>query len=197
MSPAAGTETAAARLADPDEQPRTTAALVASLAARLAALRLVSGADAFGSMLAGYAAVGRRVAATADGARLRAALERSSAAENGRALWEALGIDDLAARSPSPVLDHLRNDLALLVADNLDAALDPPPAPAHGAHGDGTPGEDQEEPVTVVDYLVGMWACARETVAGIEAAAAATLPPPGAVTPGPAAPPPTDGPLLR
>lgn len=181
------------RLADADGQPRTTASLVASLAARLATLRLVSGADAFGSLLAGYAAVGRRVAATADGARLRAALERGSAAENGRALWHALGIDDLAQRPPSPVLDHLRNDLALLVADDLDAALGPQP-PAVGRDG----AADADEPVTVVDYLVGMWACARETVAGIEAVAAATLPPPGAVTPGTAAPPPpSDGPLLR
>jgi len=156
-------------LVDAPDGERTTAALVGALAARLAALRTMTGADAFGALIAGYAAVGRQVATTAEGARLRAALAGGRAATNGAAVWTALGIDELAQRPPSPVLDDLRNDLALLLADDLGEELERPARPRGGP-------KDDVGKVDVVDYLVGMWVCSTETARTIELIAALTPP---------------------
>jgi len=127
--------TARLRLVDaPGEAGRTTATLLASLAARLGALYLVSGADAVGSLAAGFAALGRRVGATAEGARLRAALEQGRVGANGDILWTTLGIETwVSSLPPSPVLDQLRNDIALVIVDDPEETLALMPIPGEPA----------------------------------------------------------------
>lgn len=186
---------ARARLHDPPGgPPRTTATLVASLRDRLAALRAMSGAAAVGSLIAGYAAAGRDAARTAEGGRLAAALRAGRPGANGQAVWSALGIEAMAQVPPSPVLDHLRNDLALLMAGDLDAALRDPHRPERPQRV-ADEGAD-EGPVDDVDYLVGMWVFSQELVAAVEALAAASGQPSGAVKEGAPQQPP-EGPLLR
>lgn len=165
-------ETVRLRLVDePDSTGRTTATLLASLAARLASLHSISGADAIGALTAGYAALGRRVAESAEGSRMLEAISRGRAGSNGERLWDALLIREWASSlPPSPVLDQFRNDLALLLTDDLDAALELPPMPAEIAGAD----RPAPEPATLAHYLLGMWAFAREVVTGIEALAAAS-----------------------
>lgn len=154
----------------------------------------MSGSEAVGSLIAGYAALGREAARTAQGSRLAAALRAGRPAANGEAVWSALGIDLMAQMPPSPVLDHLRNDLALLMADDLDAALREPPG---GKRPEQPPGASEETaPVDDVDYLVGMWAFSRELVAAVEALAAATTRSGEVVDHGDRQHPP-EGPLLR
>lgn len=183
--------TARIRLVDePDRSGRTTATLLASLGARLAVLHGVSGADAIGAMVAGFAAIGRETARTAEGARLRAALIGGDAGANAERLWSALLIDRwTSAFPPSPVLDHLRNDFALLLADDIEEILDLPPVPPEPA---GT-GHVPAEPTTAADVMLGLWAFAREIVAGVESLAGDAAD----VVAGPAPAPPTSGPLLR
>ena len=109
------------------------------------------------------------------------------------------GIDAMTAVTSSPVLDHLRNDLALLVADDLDAALRAPGTlerPEHPGDRPAGSGGLDTEPADSVDYLVGMWAFSRELVAAVEALAAATTHPAGVIEPA-ARPPLPDEPLLR
>lgn len=182
------------RLVDePDSMGRTTATLLTSLAARLAALHSISGADAIGALTAGYAALGRKVAQTAEGRRMYEAICRGRAGSNGDRLWNALLIGRWASSlPPSPVLDQLRNDLALLLADDLDAALELPPMPPQIA---GAQGPDPE-PATPAHYLLGMWAFAREVVTGVETLAEATLPRSPEVIREPRAQRQVDGPLL-
>lgn len=118
---------------------RTTATLLSSLATRLASLHFVTGADAVGSITAGFAALGRRVAATAEGAALLSAIEKGRAGANGERIWSALSIGTWASGlPPSPVLDQLRNDVALLLAHDLDTNLDLPPLPPQPPGGAGT-----------------------------------------------------------
>ena len=153
---------------------RTTVSLLASLVARLTALRTVTGAEAVGSMMAGLAQLGREVARTADGARMRDAIEKTVAA-HGEAIWTALS------------LDHLRNDIALLTADDLEEILDrplPAASPGGGApealeHGDG----DQVFRM-FCDYLVGVWALSFEVHRAVEVLVADSLMPAGTVRPG-------------
>lgn len=182
------------RLVDePHTSGRTTASLVTSLAARLAALHSISGADAIGALTAGYASLGRKVAETAEGQRMFEAICRGRAGGNGNRLWDALLIGRWASSlPPSPVLDQLRNDLALLLADDLDAALELPPMPPEIA-GAATP---EPEPATAAHYLLGMWAFAREVVTGIEALAPTTSSRVEGVIPGTPPPPAVRGPLL-
>ena len=166
------TETAAprARLVDPEgEADRTTASLVSSLATRLIILHYTSGVSVIGSMLAGLTLAGREVARTAEGARLRKALAASPAARNGEAIWAALRIGDIAAGLPAtPILDHVRNDLALLLAEDLAETLaEPPTPPALGNRGTtGAMGE-----VSFLDCMLGIWAHARELNRSIESLA--------------------------
>jgi hypothetical protein len=152
LSPAAGR----VRLVDAAEQNgRTTATLMASLTARLGSLYLVSGADAIGSIAAGLAALGRQVAGTAEGARLRAAIEAGRAGANGERLWSELRIEDwLSTMPPSPVLDQLRNDLALLLAPDLEQTLEL--LPILGEVAGSSAG--QAERARFADYLIGLWA---------------------------------------
>jgi hypothetical protein len=162
------------RLVDaPEESGRTTATLLASLAARLATLFAVSGSDAIGSLTAGFAALGRDVAKSADGARLRRALEAGRPGANGNALWSALRIDEWASSvPPSPVLDQLRNDVALLLADDLEETLEllPIPGTSAGAQGSGEP-----ETATFLDFAVGFWWFCREVASTVEEVAEPTL----------------------
>lgn len=150
---------------------RTLRALIGSLAARLATLSAVTGGQAIGSHLAGIAALGREVARTDDGRRLRAGLDRSRAGANGEALWQSLRIGGwLSAMPPSPVMDELRNDLALLLADDIDAAIDGLRDPANP---EPPPTAPLAEPhrVEFADLMLGLWAWGRELSRSVEAAA--------------------------
>lgn len=184
------------RLVDaPQEAGRSTATLLASLMARLATLHLISGADAVGSLTAGMSRLGREVAATAAGAQLRQALESGRAGTNGPALWSALRIDEWASSlPPSPVLDQLRNDLALLLADDLQPTLELLPIPAEPSEGGNAP---EPTPSTFVDFTLGLWAFSVEVVRAVESMAAPTM---GSVSPvvaGAQPPPEPGGELLR
>ncbi|HSO50044.1 MAG TPA: hypothetical protein VLS86_05820, partial [Acidimicrobiia bacterium] len=68
--------------------------------ARLGALFVISGADAVGSLAAGVVRVGREVATSADGERMRQAIGAGIAGNNGDALWRALRIDDWLSQMP-------------------------------------------------------------------------------------------------
>ena len=150
----------------PGEQGRTTVTLVASLAARLAALAATSGSDAVGSMTAGHAALGRAVAATADGARMLAAIRASRAGANGESLWRALGMDQWAGSlPPTAVLDQFMGDVALLAALDLEQVLELPLAPSEIY---GPADAPQPEPVEFAEYLLGMWAFGRAVASAVE-----------------------------
>jgi hypothetical protein len=172
MSTETTTETTArVQLIDSADEPgRTTATLVASLAARLGVLHLMSGADAVGAMTAGFAALGRVVSQTAEGARLREALEAGRAGTNGDALWKSLHIEEwISSMPPSPVLEQLRNDVALLLADDLEDTLQLMPIPGQTV---GAQGAKEPQPVTFIDCLLGLWAYSSEVLRSVEALAA-------------------------
>jgi hypothetical protein len=171
MTPAASNR---ARLIDDADGPgRTTATLVASLAARLGVLHLITGADAIGSLTAGFAKLGREVSKTAKGALLREAIQSGRAGTNGYALWKALGIGKwISLMPPSPVLDQLRNDVALLLADDLESTLELLPIPSHST---GIQNLPELEPATFVDCLLGLWAFSSELVHSVDALADAML----------------------
>jgi hypothetical protein len=155
-------------LDDPAGHRRTTRSLVASLAARLGVLGYVTGGQAIGSHLAGIAALGREIARTEDGERLLAGLERNRAGVNGEALWDALHIDGwLSSMPPSPVLDELRNDLALLMADDLEQILGGP----SDAAAVPTATLAEPRPVCFTEVMLGLWAWGRELTRAVEAAA--------------------------
>jgi hypothetical protein len=177
-----------------DEAGRTTATLVASLSARLATLYAVSGAAAVGSMVSGFAAIGREASGTAEGAKLRRALERGRIGANGEALWTALRIRQWASLAPAaPLLDQLRNDMALLLAPNLEETLALLPIPGEPAAGVAAEDEPASE---FLDCIVGMWAFSREMVNAVEALASPTRADGDTVLAGPGNPPPR-GSLLR
>lgn len=181
------------RLIDhPDGPGRTTATLLASLAARLATLHFVSGADAIGSLTAGFAALGREISRTAQGVQMREAIEASRAGTNGDLLWSSLRIAEWAsAMPPSPILDQMRNDMALLLSDDLAPTLQFMPIPAH-QNGVGA----EPAPSNFADCVVGLWAFSRELVQMLESIAAPTMPPATLRESAPTPEPPT-GPLLR
>ena len=157
----------------PNEPGRTTANLLASLAARLAVLPFVSGADAIGALAAGFAALGREVSKTATGANLRRAIEAGRPGANGNMLWTKLRISDwVSSMPPSPILDQLRNDLALLLAEDLETTLELMPIPPQMA---GTQGSQQLESAAFVDCLLGLWAFSIELARAVESVAAPTL----------------------
>ncbi len=183
------------RLVDaPAEPGRTTATLLAALAARLGVLHLTSGADAVGSLAAGIARLGRDVARTAEGARLREAIEAGRAGANGDLLWTSLGIGGwVSGMAPRPVVEDLRNDLALLLADDLAETLELMPIPGEAAG-------DRAEPPTpsaFADLVLGLWAFSREVVFAVETLAAPTLPPADRVVAGASPDPAPEGDLLR
>jgi hypothetical protein len=152
-----------------DAAGRTTATLVASLAARLAALHSISAADAIASLTSGFAELGREVSKTSEGAKLRAALCASRVAANGDAVWLALRIGEGASSAvPSPILDQLRNDVALLLADDLEDTLSAMPIPAEMPTGALPP---PQQTVKFLDFIVGYWAFSKELVASVDALA--------------------------
>jgi hypothetical protein len=181
------------RLADAPDEGRTTVTLVASLTARLATLHVISGGTAVAALVQGFAALGREVGRSAEGARLRRALESGRAGMNGDALWTALRLGDWTAGvPPSPVLDQLRNDLALLLAGDLEETLALLPIPGQPA---GAAGAADDGVATFLDFALGLWAFSRELVQGVEALTAPTLAAAGEVVPSPEPGP--AGPLLR
>jgi hypothetical protein len=158
---------------DADGPGRTTATLVASLAARLGVLHLISGADAIGSLTAGFAKLGRQVSQTARGARLREAIEAGRPGTNGEALWKALSIDKwISSMAPSPVLEQMRNDVALLLSPDLEEILQLLPIPSQSV---GLKHAPPIEPATFVDCLLGLWAFSSELVLAVELLAAPTF----------------------
>lgn len=176
-----------------DGPPRTTRTLLSSFVVRMHTLSVLTGGEAVASLLAGVAAHGREVSRTADGARLRRALEDGRAGANVQALWSALGLADAVELvPPSPVASDLRNDLALLLADDLDECLDDVANLDVGSTLGpvSVPGD-----VDPLDLLVGMWALGRDVADTVEALAAPTLPSRTSVERGDDAP--LDGPLLR
>jgi hypothetical protein len=178
---------------DADEAGRSTATLLASLAARLGALHVITGGMAIGSLTAGFAQLGREVSATPEGARIRQALEQGRPGANGHAIWETLRIGEWASgHPPAPILDQLRNDLALLLADDLEDTLELLPIPPEPT---GSRGTEDVPPATFLDFAVGYWAFSREAVRAVEAMAAPTMGPPAAVSEHAVAE--ADGPLLR
>lgn len=167
------------RLADPPDESRSTATLVASLSARIGMLTMISGAGAIGSLMSGFAALGRVMSETAEGSRVRKALESGRAGHNVDALWKALHIENWASGvAPTPVIDHLRNDLALLLAGDLDETLALLPIPIHPR---GAASEQDDAPANGLDCIVGLWFYSREITRAVEALATPTLPPLGEV----------------
>jgi hypothetical protein len=101
-------------------------------------------------------------------------LEVSRAGNNGDALWAALQMKAWLAGMPaSPVLDQLRNDVALLLASDLADVLAVLPIPSTTSPGRI---EDEKEQYTFLDCVLGLWAFSSELVRSVEALAAATLP---------------------
>jgi len=108
----------------PGSAPRTTKTLLASLVVRVRTLGLLSGAQAVASLVSGVAAVGHEVSAGAEGRRIRRVLEQTRPGVNAETLWSALELGHLASIvPPTPVLEDLRNDVALLLADDLAQAV--------------------------------------------------------------------------
>jgi hypothetical protein len=174
---------------------RSTATLLDSLAARLATAHRMSGAELVGSLTAGYAALGRQVARTADGARMRAGIEASAVAANGALLWQVLGIDQLASDVGStPVLRQFRNDLALALADDLEDVLEGATSRRSAA---GDVQTEDDSPPAYVDHLLGLYAYAVEVVATVDALVEETRPDAGTVRPGDGPAVLADGPMLR
>jgi hypothetical protein len=156
---------------------------------------MVSGADAIGSLTAGFAALGREVSRSAEGARVRKALEGGRAATNGNALWSALRISEWASGLPaSPVLQHLRNDLALLLADDLEDTLELLPIPSQPV---GAQPLENSESATFLDCVVGLWAFSTELIRSVEALTAPTLMPAGFVAAAEGPSPEAESSLLR
>jgi hypothetical protein len=182
-------------LVDRPDDPRTTASLLASLAARLGALQVTTGAVAVGSLVAGFCVLGRQVSRTVEGARVRRALETARAGSNGALVWSALRLDGwLSSVPPSPVLDQLRNDVALLLAGDLEETVGLFPITARAA---GENAVDDGRPATFLDCAVGLWAYARELATVVDAIVAPTLPPPSAVVVPDEPPPEAPGAFLR
>lgn len=163
--------TARVQLIDVPGESRTTATLLSSLAARLTALSFISGSTAAASVVSGMAVLGQRVSRTAEGMRLRSALEAGRLSTNGERIWSVLHLDEWAANAPpANVVDQLRNDIALLLADDLDAlelvSLFPAlPAP---------PARELPEKCEILDYIIGLWALSKEFVQVIESISATT-----------------------
>jgi hypothetical protein len=149
-----------------DTAGRTTSTLVAALASRLATLHFVSGADAIASLTSGFAALGAEVSKTAAGAKLRHALSASRVASNGEAIWGALQIgENASSATPTPVLEQLRNDVALLLADDLENVIDLLPIPPGVST---APLSRPPETVTFMDFIIGYWTFSKEMVAALE-----------------------------
>jgi hypothetical protein len=150
----------------PDGPARTTRTLLASLVVRTRTLALLSGSQTVGSLVGGVAALGREASADGEGARIRAALERTRPGINAEMLWSALSLGDFASIvPPTPVLEDLRNDVALLLADDLEPALADLDALSLGS---GLGLVRDPRPVDVLDVLVGIWVLGRFAADAVE-----------------------------
>ena len=158
------------RLVDaPEDAGRTTATLFASLASRLITLHYTSGVSVVGSTLVGLAQIGREISRTAEGARMRSAIEAHAAARNGETVWKVLRIADWTNGMPaSPILDHVRNDLGLLLAGDLDEVVNNIPVPQETRTARSA-AEPQD--LNFVDTLMGLWVYSREICRAVEALA--------------------------
>ena len=103
---------------------------------------------------------------------------KSVAASHGRVTWQNPGLaccGESITKQLSvvvrPVLDHLRNDMALLLATNRHETLALLPIPGEPA---GTSAPAEEPPSEFLDCIVGMWEYSREMVAAVEALAEPT-----------------------
>lgn len=158
----------------PDSGGRTTATMLASLVARLTALHLVTGATAVGSLVSGFAVLGKQVSRTASGARLRQALEHGRPGTNAAMLWKELHIHEWATLSPpSPVLDQMRNDAALLIAEDLEETMELLPIPVQRDElVEGATKDVGDARQHALDCIVGLWSYCRDLVRAVEALAA-------------------------
>jgi hypothetical protein len=100
----------------------------------------------------------------------------------------------LAGMPASPVLDQLRNDVALLLASDLADVLTVLPIPSTNSPGRI---EDEKEPYTFLDCVLGLWAFSSELVRSVEALAAATASKQGEFVSSNGASADANGPLLR
>jgi hypothetical protein len=175
----------------PDGAPRTTETLLASLIVRVRTLGLLTGAQAVGSLVGGVAAVGHEVSRGAEGGRIRRVLEQTRAGVNAETLWSALELGHLASLvPPTPVLEDLRNDIALLLADDLVQAV----AELDESSLESGIGLVREpQPFDVLDFLVGLWALGGFVADTIALLAAPSIPVEDATDTSDA----TDGPVLR
>lgn len=156
------------------EAERTTANLLSSLAARLRVLHGIDGRSAVGSLVAGFCVLGREVGRTSAGARLREALERAGVEENGERIWSALDIDRwVGSIPPSPIWDHLRNDVAVLLASDLEDALEDAEAEAFSSEDPALP---DPKAATCINFVLGMWSFSAQMADAIEAMAEPHLP---------------------
>jgi hypothetical protein len=147
---------------------RRTTTLLVSLLTRAATLSAVTGAQAFLSMIAGLASLGRSSSETVDGHRLRERLAEGRVRENLELLFAKFGLGAMVAGSPpTPILEDFFNDLALLLAPDVGNVVDSALVGAAGGAGVGLLVAGQ--PVDPVDVVVGLWAFSREVAASIEA----------------------------
>jgi hypothetical protein len=152
-----------------DSAGRTTASLLAALVSRLGVLHFISGADVVQSLISGFSALGREVSKSSEGAALHQALCATQVASNGQLVWTALRIENGASTAvPSPVLEQLRNDVALLLAEDLESVISMMPIPPEAPSG-ALP--EPQETVTFMDFLLGYYTFSKELVAAVEAMA--------------------------
>ncbi len=153
---------------DPADISRRTTTLLVSLLTRAATLSAVTGTQAFLSMIAGLAALGRASSETVDGYRLRERLAEGRVRENLELLFAKFGLGAMVAGSPpTPVLEDFFNDLALLLAPDVGDVVDSALVGAAGGAGVGL--LESGQPVDPIDVVVGLWAFSREVAASIEA----------------------------
>jgi hypothetical protein len=153
---------------DSTDVSRRTTTLLVSLLTRAATLSAVTGAQAFLSMIAGLASLGRATSETVDGHRLRERLAQGRVRENLELLFAKFGLGAMVAGSPpTPLLEDFLNDLALLLAPDVGDVVDAALVGAAGGAGVGLLVAGQ--PVDPVDVVVGLWAFSREVAASIEA----------------------------
>ncbi len=155
------------RLVDlPEEAGRTTATLLSSLAMRLVTLHYTSGVSVIGSIIAGLSEAGREFRGTVEGRRFLRAFDKAGITKNGELIWESLRIADWArGLPPSPVLDHIRNDLALLLAEDLQEAMSAVPLPPESRYAGHQP---KREDANFLDCLLGLLVYSRELTRSIE-----------------------------
>ena len=94
----------------------------------------------------------------------------------------------------SRVLDQLRNDVALLLVDDLAETFELPPLVAEPT---GTEKSEAPERIDPVDLMVGMWVLAKDTVDLVQALSDSSGLPEATVVPGRPAPVRVDGGVLR